>query len=61
MWHPETESMACCDLSALLEWLRATQGRNDLTPQSLQAWRAHDPQGFAQACGSYAQLAERGG
>jgi hypothetical protein len=53
MWHPETEAEACCELTAMLEWLRATRGPADLSPEALFHWHDSDPAGFAEAFALY--------
>ena len=62
MWHPGSESEASCELTALLEFLRATKGLCDLTPQALWDWYLRDATGFAEAFAEYdptANTAER--
>ncbi len=53
MWHPETESEACCELAAMLEFFRATRRLAGLTPQALRRWWDADPRGFVDAFAEY--------
>jgi hypothetical protein len=48
-WHPIDEAEACSRLAALLEWLRATNARDDMSPATLRAWSVADPPAFANA------------
>jgi hypothetical protein len=53
MWHPNNEVEACCELTALLEFFRATLGLSELTPHALRMWWETDPNGFTAAFARY--------
>jgi hypothetical protein len=45
MWHPRSETEACSDTTALVEWLRATGRWPEAEPEGLQAWLGRHPIG----------------
>jgi hypothetical protein len=59
MWHPRTEAEACSELAAMLEWLRATKGMDDLTPDAIIGWHATDPDSLERELAAFWQLAPR--
>jgi len=47
MWRPTDESQACAADTAIVEYLRATRGWRELTPEALLHWRAAEPAAYA--------------
>jgi len=47
MWRPTDESQACSFNTAIVEYLRATRGWQELTPEALLQWQAAEPAAYA--------------
>ena len=57
-WHPSDERTAASNLTAFVEWLRATGRRPLADPADVATWRLADPPGFAAAFQRFAPGAD---
>jgi hypothetical protein len=58
MWHPQTEEEAASNVTALLEWLRATGRWAAAEPTLLHDWLAGQPVGSDPELDRYRVLAD---
>jgi hypothetical protein len=59
MWHPQDETEAASDITALIEWLRATGRWPEARPEGLTAWLATHTEGEDAELDRYRGLAVR--
>ncbi len=57
MWFPDSESAACSDRTALIEWLRATGRWPEAHEAALPSWLAQHPAGADPALDRFRALA----
>jgi hypothetical protein len=55
-WFPASEADATTNLAYLVEWLRATRGWENASPDLVRTWQQTDPSTFRAAVGAFAGL-----
>jgi hypothetical protein len=55
-WFPADEAEATSNRTCLVEWLRATRGWQDASPDWVRNWQQTDPQSYLAAVGDFAGL-----